>query len=125
MMNCGRYERRWKRRCGLPCRLIWSESGRKLGCICAVGHITASEKRARQQCRTCGSRTKNRHATCCQFAHEQITTALVCVEDIAIFRTSSVVAERDPSFLEEAWAAVQEAIEEVLPFGDSRVGGPL
>lgn len=125
MMNCGKYDQRWKERCDQPWRVIWSEGGRKLGYICAVGHVTSSEKRAIQQCRTCGSRTKDKHATCCQFAHEQITTALVCAEDIAIFRTSSVVAERNPSFVEEAWAEVQEAIEKVLPFGDSRVGGPL
>lgn len=124
-MSCGKYERRWKRRCGLPCQEVISESGKQLGHICAAGHVTASEKRARKECRTCGSRTKHKHATGCDFAHEQITTALVCAEDIAIFRTSSVVAERDPSFVEEAWAEVQEAIEEVLPFGDSRVGGPL
>ena len=124
-MKCEKYDRRRRQRCNLPCRCIWSEGGKKLGHICKMGHVTASVKRQRKQCRTCGSRTIDRHATCCEFAHEQITTALVCAEDIAIFRTSSVVAERNPSFVEEAWAEVQEAIEKVLPFGDSRVGGPL
>lgn len=123
--KCGRYDRKAGGRCERPARMIWSEGGEKLGRLCVLGHLTSFVKRPRPTCRTCGSRTEGKHATGCVFAYELVTTALVCADDIAVFRTSSVFAERNPSFLEEAWAEVQEAIEEVLPFGDSRVGGPL
>lgn len=122
---CTRFDRLKWERCLLPMRTVESEAGDVIGLICTRGHVTSFERRPRLACRTCGSRTNQRHATGCLFACELVTTALVCADDIATFRTSSVIAEKNPSFVEEAWAEVQEAIEEVLPFGDSRIGGPL
>ena len=118
---CTRFDRvKWER-CLLPMRTVVSEAGDVIGLICTRGHVTSFERRPRLACRTCGSRTNQRHATGCHFAYELITTALVCADDIATFRGSAT----DTDFADDAWLEVQEAIEEVLPFGDSRIGGPL
>lgn len=118
---CTRFDRvKWER-CLLPMRTVVSEAGDVIGLICTRGHVTSVKRRPRLACRTCGSRTNQRHATGCLFAYELITTALVCADDIATFRGSAT----DTDFADDAWFEVQEAIEEVLPFGDSRIGGPL
>ena len=118
---CTRFDRLKWERCLLPMRTVESEAGDVIGLICNRGHVTSFERRPRLACRTCGSRTNQRHATGCLFAYELITTALVCADDIATFRGSAT----DTDLADDAWFEVQEAIEEVLPFGDSRIGGPL
>ena len=103
-----------KQACGLPARVIENEDGEGLGTLCPLGHLISKMKRARKKCEGCGSRIKGRHGTACYVASDLIEKAIELATDW-----------QEDADCEEDWASIQEEIEEVLSFGDSRIGGPL
>lgn len=102
-----------KQACGLPARVIENECGEALGTLCPLGHLISKMKRSRK-CAGCGSRIKGRHATGCYVSLDLIEKAIELATDW-----------QEDADSEEDWESIQEEIEEVLSFGDERVGGPL
>lgn len=103
-----------KQICVHSARVIENELGEALGTLCPLGHVISKMKRARKKCEGCGSRIKGRHGTACYVAADLIEKAIELSTDW-----------QEDAACEEDWASIQEEIEEVLSFGDSRIGGPL
>ncbi len=120
MSDCQKWIRAIQKQCGLPLHEVPSMSGVLLGWVCKNGHITPTKRQVQiRPCWGCGSRTKDRHGIGCAVVEDKVSTALLCAEIIVTSRTSDIDS------CEQAWAEVQETIERVLPFADSRLGGPL
>lgn len=106
---------------------VRSIGGELIGMICRVGHVQGLGSHRRvKKCRGCGSRIADRHALGCGLADDLISTAIFRAtnhSEYAVFDPQDPM--NDPDDPDTHWACVQEELEAIFPFGDSRVGGRL
>lgn len=103
------------RLCGAKMKPVFSEGDAVIGYICSSGHVKGLHAwKRRTLCAECGCEMGGKHATGCGYEWERIQLSLTHASSLAYWAVT-----------DEQWLQVQEIIEELLPFGNSQLGGAL